>query len=509
MSEDQVKKEEELKDEVLEVAEEGLEEVEEEEIEEDALTEDEMDEFDEIEREDEEVIKETGAIMVLGQGDFSMRESNRGADDPGDNTLSEPQYACRYGDMLFVTDWGNHRVLAWNQFPEENGEPASIVLGQEDFSDCLENRGISTTLDEMTSGLGDENLEGFTISKPEEDTLSSPAGVCVIDGKLYVSDSGNHRVLRWNGLPSDDGEVPGLVLGQDNLECGEANRRGLVGSGSLFFPFSIRSGNDQLVIVADKDNHRVLIWQKIPFNDGWNADVCLGQFGMDEREPNRGDFDNVTPETLSFPTSAFYHDETGKVFVVDQGNNRVLIWNKLPSNNGVPADLVLGQKDFYSREVNGGLGMKRADAVGMYFPVDVVYGRKGLFVSDSGNNRVLVWKELPTENGQPADLVIGQNTFTGHQFNRGGEVSECTLNDPYGMFIDEDLEDEEDIGKLYICDRGNSRVVIWEELPEPKKDDQDLEIDHPAIEDPELLMGSDDDFMDDEEEDEEAPKELA
>ncbi len=510
MSEDQVKKEEELKDEVLEVAEEGLEEVEEEEIEEDALTEDEMDEFDEIEREDEEVIKETGAIMVLGQGDFSMRESNRGADDPGDNTLSEPQFACRYGDMLFVTDWGNHRVLAWNQFPEENGEPASIVLGQEDFSDCLENRGISTTLDEMTSGLGDENLEGFTISKPEEDTLSSPAGVCVIDGKLYVSDSGNHRVLRWNGLPSDDGEVPGLVLGQDNLECGEANRRGLVGSGSLFFPFSIRSGNDQLVIVADKDNHRVLIWQKIPFNDGWNADVCLGQFGMDEREPNRGDFDNVTPETLSFPTSAFYHDETGKVFVVDQGNNRVLIWNKLPSNNGVPADLVLGQKDFYSREVNGGLGIKRADAVGMYFPTDVVYGRKGLFVSDSGNNRVLVWKELPTENGQPADLVIGQTSLSGHRFNRGGsEASECTLSDPYGMFIDEDLEDEEDIGKLYICDRGNSRVVIWEELPEPKKDDQDLEIDHPAIEDPELLMGSDDDFMDDEEEDEEAPKELA
>lgn len=504
MSEDQAKKEEELNDEALEVA----EEVEEEEVEEDALTEEEMDEIDEVEGEEEEEEKEVGAVMVIGQGDFSVRDSNRGADDPGDNTLSEPQFVCRYGDMLFVSDWGNHRVLLWNQFPEENGEPASIVLGQEDFSDCLENRGISTTLDEMTSGLGDENLEGFTISKPEEDTLSGPAGVCVIDGKLYVSDSGNHRVLRWNGLPSDDGEVPGLVLGQDNLECGEANRRGLVGSGSLFFPFSVRSGDDQHVIVADKDNHRVLIWKKIPFNDGWNADVCLGQFGMDEREPNRGDFDNVTQETLSFPTSAFYDAETGKVFVVDQGNNRVLIWNKIPSNNGVPADLVLGQKDFYSREVNGGLGMKRADSVGMYFPTDVVYGRKGLFVSDSGNNRILVWKELPTENGQPADMIIGQNTFSGHQFNRGGEASDCTLNDPYGMFLDEDLEDEDDIGKLYICDRGNSRVVIWEELPDFSKEGKHEEIDHPAIEDPELLMGHDDDFMDDDDDDEEV-KELA
>jgi hypothetical protein len=504
MSEDQVKKEEELSDEALEVAEEGLAEIEEEEIEEDALTEEEMDEFDEVEGdgEDEEE-QEIGAKMVIGQSDFNERQANRGADDPGDNTLSEPQFVCRYGDMLFVSDWGNHRVLAWNQFPEENGEPASIVLGQEDFSDSLENRGISTTLDEMTSGLGDENLEGFTISKPEEDTISSPAGLAVIDGKLYVSDSGNHRVLRWNGLPSEDGEVPGLVLGQDNLECGEANRRGLVGSGSLFFPFSIRSGNDQHVIVADKDNHRVLIWQKIPFNDGWNADVCLGQFGMDEREPNRGDFDNVTPETLSFPTSAFHDEETGKIFVVDQGNNRVLIWNKIPSNNGVPADLVLGQKDFYSREVNGGLGMKRADNVGMYFPTDVVFGRKGLFVSDSGNHRVLVWKELPTENGQPADVVIGQSAFAGHQFNRGGGTTDCTLNDPYGLFIDEDLEDEEDIGKLYICDRGNSRVVIWEELPDFGKEGKHEEIDHPAIENPELLMGNDDDFMDDDDDDEE------
>ena len=504
MSEDQVNNEEELNDEALEVA-----DAVEEEIEEDALTEEEMDEFDEMEESDEEEEKEVGAIMVIGQSDFSVRESNRGADDPGDNTLSEPQFVCRYGDMLFVSDWGNHRVVAWNQFPEENGEPASIVLGQEDFSDSLENRGISTTLDEMTSGLGDENLEGFTISKPEEDTISSPAGLAVIDGKLYVSDSGNHRVLRWNGLPSEDGEVPGLVLGQDNLECGEANRRGLVGSGSLFFPFSIRSGDDQHVIVADKDNHRILIWKKIPFNDGWNADVCLGQFGMDEREPNRGDFDNVTPETLSFPTSAFYDHETGKIFAVDQGNNRVLIWNKMPSNNGVPADLVLGQKDFYSREVNGGLGMKRADSVGMYFPTDVVFGRKGLFVSDSGNHRILVWKELPTENGQPADLVIGQSSFAGHQFNRGGEPTDCTLNDPYGMFIDEDLEDEEDTGKVYICDRGNSRVVIWDELPDFSKDGKHEEIDHPAIEDPELLMGHDDDFMDDDDDDDAEIKELA
>ena len=134
-----------------------------------------VDELDELDEQDEvEVVEvpETGAYLVIGQGDFSMSQANRGADDPGDNTLCEPQSVAVYGDMLFVSDRGNHRVLIWEQFPEENGEPSSLVLGQEDFADCLENRGMTTTLDEMTSGLGDESLDGFTISKSEEDTLS-------------------------------------------------------------------------------------------------------------------------------------------------------------------------------------------------------------------------------------------------------------------------------------------------------------------------------------------------
>ncbi len=451
---------------------------------------------------EEEEAPERGASLVIGQGDFEINQSNRGADDPGDNTLNEPQYITKFGEMLFISDRGNHRVLVWDQIPEENGDPASVVLGQEDFADCLENRGITTTLDEMTSGLGDESLDGFTISQCEEDTISAPAGLEVIDGKLYLADSGNHRVLRWEALPSEDGEAPGLVLGQDNLECNEANRRGVISSGSLFFPMGIRSGDDQHVFVADKDNHRILIWDKIPFNNGWNADISLGQAGMDEREPNRGDFEQCGPDTLSFPTGVFYHAEEDKLFVVDQGNNRVLIWNKLPRETGAPADLVLGQKDFYSREVNGGIGARLASASGLYFPTDVVYGRKGLFVSDSSNNRVLVWTEFPTENGQPADLVIGQADFVQNKFNRNGEVTSSSINDPYGLFLDEDPEDEEDIGRLYICDRGNSRVVVWDELPlAPDADkDQGEDPDNILYESDEL-MGDDDDYMDDDDDD--------
>lgn len=511
------KQEDDSQDEALEVVDESeLDEV------------NESDELDEQEAPEEET-PEKSAYMVIGQGDLSGYQSNRGADDPGDNTLSMPQYVCRYGDMTFVSDKGNHRVLIWDTPIEESGDPASLVLGQEDFADCLENRGITTTLDEMTSGLGDESLEGFTISQCEEDTMSAPAGVAVIDGKLYVADSGNHRVTRWSGIPTEDGEAPALVLGQDNLECNEANRRGIVGSGSLFFPMGIVSGDDQHVFVADKDNHRILIWKKIPFSDGWNADVVLGQPGMDDREPNQGDFDNVTQSSLSFPTGVFYDVESGKIFVADQGNNRVLIWNKIPSESGVPADLVIGQKDFNHRAPNGGMGGRKAEAGTLYFPSDVVVGKVGMFVSDTSNNRVLYWKEIPTENGQPADLVLGQVNFNDNKPNRHSEASGSTLNDPYGLFLEE-WEEEDDEGlrevapvedddedessgelvavdsdgqaeeipgpkfKLYIADRGNSRIAIWNELPNSPKSDEDEEVldNDIDIEDPNMFVGEDD-----------------
>lgn len=455
-----------------------------------------MDEVDEVDSSAEEEAPEKTAILVVGQGDFGVNQSNRGADDPGDNTFNMPQCVCKYGEMLFISDRGNHRVLVWHQMPLENGEPANLVLGQEDFADCLENRGITTTLDEMTSGLGSETLEGYTISHAEGNTMSAPAGLAVIDGKLYVVDGGNHRVLRWNTLPSEDGEAAHFVLGQDNLEANNSNRSGVVSSGSLFFPIGIRSGDDQHVFVADKDNHRVLIWNKIPFNNGWQADVVLGQAHVEERMPNRGEFDRCGPETLSFPTGACHDPVSGRVYVVDQGNNRVLIWNKLPNESGTPADIVIGQKDFYNRSPNFGEGSRRANREGLYFPTDVVFGRKGLFVSDTGNNRVLVWKTPPTENGQPADIVIGQGNFTDNRVNRGGETNATTLNDPYGLFLDEDPENAEDPGRLYIADRANSRVVVWEELPEPSKGQEQKADPENVVYEQDELMGSDDDFDD-------------
>ena len=194
-----------------------------------------------------------------------------------------------------------------------------------------------------------------------------------------------------------------------------------------------------------------------------------------------------------------------------------------------------------------GKGENRTTQESMYFPRDVVAGKMGLFVSDSGNNRVLYWKEIPTENGQPADMVFGQTNFFDNKYNRHSKANASTLNDPYGLWLEEEENPEwvppeenaeeaqeegqeeildqsstegdagvgtsdepipEYLFKLFIADRGNSRVVVWNELPIISNEEDIDEDEQIEVEDPNLLIGDDDDDYLDEEDEEGSSKEL-
>lgn len=92
------------------------------------------------------------------------------------------------------------------------------------------------------------------------------------------------------------------------------------------------------------------------------------------------------------------------LFVSDTRNNRVLIWNSIPTMNYQPADVVVGQSDFVSNYSNVG-------ATGLCWPMGVFSDGEHLFISDAGNHRVLIWNHIPTTNGEPADVVLGQQDF--------------------------------------------------------------------------------------------------
>ena len=118
------------------------------------------------------------------------------------------------------------------------------------------------------------------------------------------------------------------------------------------------------------------------------GDILLSGYGFD----NAGGANKLNhPVSIS----ANY----GKLAVTDRFNNRVLIWNTIPSSN-TPPDLVLGQANFTTH--NSGTGLNNMD-----FPGQVIITPDGkVLVADSDNNRVLVWTSFPESSGQSADYAL-------------------------------------------------------------------------------------------------------
>jgi hypothetical protein len=163
--------------------------------------------------------------------------------------------------------------------------------------------------------------------------------------------------------------------------------------------------------------------------------------------------------SLCFPYQSAV-DSAGNLWAADEGDNRVLMY--LPGSG--TATKVLGQPDFTTKVPNyGGVG-----AASLNFPRGVAVDSQGtLFVSDTGNSRVLVFFQAASKsNGAAADLVLGQADFVDNQPNgntgNGGTcpavatsvVTQCSLDNPYRLSLDQS-------GDLLVSDYGNHRVLLF------------------------------------------------
>ena len=93
-------------------------------------------------------------------------------------------------------------------------------------------------------------------------------------------------------------------------------------------------------------------------------------------------------------------------------------------------------------------------------PRGVHLGANRLLVSDTGQNRVFLWHQLPTETHQAPDVVLGQENFIGNAPNGQGvgrAPSAQSLYWPYGLTSDGT--------RLCIADTGNRRVLVFDDIP--------------------------------------------
>ena len=192
---------------------------------------------------------------------------------------------------------------------------------------------------------------------------------------------------------------PDFITNTDNISASQNNLR---------LPSALASDGIHLV-VADTYHNRVLIWNHIPTVNDAPADVVVGQANFTTRR--RRPVAPPPPRSLRGPQGVWI--QNGKLYVADTGYNRVLIYNHIPTQTAPPPTwfwarptsppISPGSTDH--RPANSTTG---ATASNMLNPVSVTSDGTHLFVTDLGYNRVLIWNSIPTTNGAPADVVIGQ-----------------------------------------------------------------------------------------------------
>jgi hypothetical protein len=145
----------------------------------------------------------------------------------------------------------------------------------------------------------------------------------------------------------------------------------------------MRSG---VIILADRVNDRVLLWESFPTSNGEPADAVLGQPDFTSNGPT------ISATGMSRPGSVFVNE--GQLFVADTGFGRVLVWDEVPTGSTVPADRVLGQSDFLHGAGNDSDQDQSQDLPSsqtLLFPNGVFVTGDRLVVTDGGNHRVPIY----------------------------------------------------------------------------------------------------------------------
>jgi hypothetical protein len=276
--------------------------------------------------------------------------------------------------------------------------------------------------------------------------------------KFFVNDRSNHRVLIFNNVPQDTAALPDVVVGQADFDSGTANAGGVTSAAGFNENVHVSVCSNGRMFVADRNNHRVLVYNRVPTANGTAADFVIGQ--PDFMSNGSG----TSATALNLPYAAYCM--ANKLFVVEQGNNRILVFDPIPTTSSPAASYVIGQPNF----TDGTLGCTEAK---MRSPYEILRVGDTFFVADGGNHRVLRFDTIPTTTGATANAVLGQMDFTSCSPNKSlAAPTDQTLHFPNGLAAKG--------GLLAVSDHTNNRIMFFD-LPTATNQSASAQIGQPGF----------------------------
>ncbi|CAF3611595.1 unnamed protein product [Rotaria socialis] len=210
---------------------------------------------------------------------------------------------------VVIADWGNHRIMQWNNGDTKNGQ---VVAGGKGAGNGLNqlNGPTDVLIDKETDSLiicdwGNQRVVRWS---RRSDTTQ---GEILIDHiacyglamgeerNLYVSDNGKQEVRRYKL-----GEKIGTLVAGGNGQGAGLNQ--------LNYPTFLFVDQQQNVYVPEWKNHRVMKWSK----DATEGIVIAGGQGA-----------GSALTQLNGPLGLFV-DTVGTLYVVDEFNHRVMRWTQ-------------------------------------------------------------------------------------------------------------------------------------------------------------------------------------
>jgi uncharacterized protein (TIGR03437 family) len=351
---------------------------------------------------------------------------------------------------LYIADSGNDRVVRY---------PTPFAAGS------------STTPDVVLGQLSPFTATGQS-GPPSATSLSLPTNVpasLAMDssGNLYVTDVANRRVVRYPAASLTSGTygpAADIVIGQADLVTLVAPT-GQLDRNHFYSPAGLAFDSAGHLFVSDFGANRLLVFSP-PFSTGMAAIRLAGI---------------VSPTPTTTATQSILNGPEGIVMinngpgVMDTGNNRLLIFDPFGSADWMTtgttfatpppiAIALVGQPNYTSSAANAGFAQPSASTLAG--PAAGAVAGTDLFITDSANNRVLVYPKVGQAGS--ATQVLGQSNFPynsvnyiqGEEFFFGPNVFAGTNGSAQNLWDAGIVVDSSSTPpRLYISDPGNDRVL--------------------------------------------------